>query len=361
MRLTAKREVLAAAISAAVRSLPSRPVTPAAAALQLDVLDNDRLLVTGTDVETTTKSLVVLDSSEPGRALVPGLVLAELLRDLPEGSLTLSVADGTLTITASCGIYKMQVITGDPIIAPKLPDVIGTVDASEFLRAANSVATATDRTDANLSAVRLEVLDGKIRIVGTDRYRLGIASVDFTLSEGVEFAPTTVNVFAKHLLDAARVLGKSGQVRLSFGDGVIGLSNPSTAVITRLATAQFPKYEALLSKSPIGAVQVPAEAIVGAVKRVGRFGSNRVQIGFTADAVTVTSPAGELGTATERIPATWDGESELSVTVNSAYLADAVNATGADSVTLSPTGASSAMKVAGADTDPFHLVMPMRG
>ena len=361
MRLTAKREVLAAAISAAVRSLPSRPVTPAAAALQLDVLDNDRLLVTGSDVETTTKSLVALESSEPGRALVPGLVLAELIRDLPDGLLTLSVTDGTLTITANCGTYKMQVITGDPLVVPNLPNVIGTVDASEFLRASTSVAAATDRTDANLSAVRLELLEDKIRIIGTDRYRLGIASVDFKLAEGAVFSPVSVNVFGKHLLDATRVLGKSGVVRLSFGDGVLGLSNPSTAVITRLSASQFPKYEALLAKDAVGSVNVPSEAIVGAVKRVGRFGSNRVQIGFTSDAVTITSPAGELGTATELIPASWNGEEELFVTVNSVFLADAVNATGADSVTLSPTGISSAMKVSGSSTDPFHLVMPMRG
>jgi DNA polymerase-3 subunit beta len=361
MRLTAKRDVLAAAISAAARSLPSRPVTPVAAALQLDVLDNDRLLVVGTDVESTTKCVVALESSEKGRVLVHGAVLADLLRDLPEGPVTLSVADGTMTITATCGTYKMQVITGDPIPAPKLPDVIGSVDAAALLRAATSVVTATDRTDANLSAVKLELHDGQIRIIGTDRYRLGLASVDFTPAEGVTVSVTSVNVFAKHLLDAVRVFGKHGEIRISLGDGVIGLSNPTTAIITRLAASQFPKYEALLTKDPLGSVTVDAESLVGAVKRVGRFGSNRVQVGFNAEAVTVTCPSGEIGTATETIPGGWSGESELTVTVNSAYLADAVNATGADSVTLSPTGSSSAMKVAGSENDPFHLVMPMRG
>jgi len=360
MRLTAKRDVLAAAVTAAARSLPSRPVTPVAAALQLDVLDNDILLVVGTDIESTTKCVVALDSSEKGRVLVQGAVLADLLRDLPEGSVTMSVDEGTMTISTAGGTYKMQVITGDPIAAPKLPEVIGSVDAASLLRAASSVVTATDRTDANLSAVKLELHDGEIRIIGTDRYRLGIASVIFKATEGATTDVSSVNVFAKHLLDAVRVFGKNGEVRISIGDGVIGLSNPSTAIITRLAASQFPKYEALLTKEPIGSVTLDSESLVGAVKRVGRFGSNRVQVGFNSDSVTITSPSGEIGTATETISAIWSGESELTVTVNSAYLAEAVNATGSDNVTLSPTGSSTAMRVAGSEKDPFHLVMPMR-
>lgn len=359
MRLQASREALAGAVAAAARTLPARPAIPAAAALLLEILDQNRLLITGTDTDTTTKTLVTLESSSTGSVLVPGAVLSELLKDLPNGTVTLEVADGQLNVTASCGSYKIPVIASDPVPAPKLPEPHGSVDGAALQRAVAAVASAADRTDANLGTIRLEIRDTKMRFVATDRYRLGVAEIAYTPADGAQ--NISVQIPARSLLDAAKTVSRQGEIRVSVGETNVGFSSSQAAVIIRQAAVQFPKYETLLERGAVADVNVDADMLTGAVRRVGRFGSQRVEVAFGDGKLTVTSPGSELGTATETIPVQWPAEEALSVLVNAAYLADAVNATGAATVKLSPTGTSTAMKVSAGESDPFHLVMPLRG
>src|SRR3712207_7795708 len=82
MKFRVAREVLAEAVAWTARSLPPRPSVPVLAGILLEV-EGSQLSVSGFDYEVSARSEIDVQSSEGGRALVPGRLLAEITRALP--------------------------------------------------------------------------------------------------------------------------------------------------------------------------------------------------------------------------------------------------------------------------------------
>ena len=82
MRFVVERDALAEAVAWVARSLPSRPVLPVLSGLLLQAAP-DGLTLSCFDYEVSARIHVDADVAEPGTALVPGRLLAEITRSLP--------------------------------------------------------------------------------------------------------------------------------------------------------------------------------------------------------------------------------------------------------------------------------------
>src|SRR3954466_13745703 len=82
MKFRVAREVLAEAVAWTARSLPPRPSVPVLAGILLEV-EGSQLSASGFDYEVSARSEVDVQTSEGGRTLVPGRLLAEITRALP--------------------------------------------------------------------------------------------------------------------------------------------------------------------------------------------------------------------------------------------------------------------------------------
>ena len=82
MRFRVGREALGEAVAWVARALPSRPVVPVLSGLLLEAGD-DGLILSCFDYEVSARVRIEADVNEPGTALVPGRLLAEITRSLP--------------------------------------------------------------------------------------------------------------------------------------------------------------------------------------------------------------------------------------------------------------------------------------
>ena len=82
MKFRVAREVLADAVAWTARSLPPRPSVPVLAGILLEA-DGSQLSVSGFDYEVSARAEIDVQTSESGRVLVPGRLLAEITRALP--------------------------------------------------------------------------------------------------------------------------------------------------------------------------------------------------------------------------------------------------------------------------------------
>src|SRR5436305_14124496 len=104
MRILIERDALAEAVAWVARSLPSRPVLPILSGLLLEASPG-RLTLSCFDYEVSARIQVDAEVTEPGTALVPGRLLAEITRSLPPFPVGLDHAEGDGTVTwgaASC-------------------------------------------------------------------------------------------------------------------------------------------------------------------------------------------------------------------------------------------------------------------
>ncbi len=81
MKFRVEHDVLADAVAWVARALPSRPVVPVLSGLRLDAADG--LTLSCFDYELSATTRLPADIAEPGSALVPGRLLAEIIRSLP--------------------------------------------------------------------------------------------------------------------------------------------------------------------------------------------------------------------------------------------------------------------------------------
>ena len=357
MRFNASKSAFAAAVSAAARSVATRATQTAFMSIRLELLEDGSLIVTGTDGETTTSAVCATSDFEAGTVAVSGHQLADLVRDLPDGDITVKVADGRVAITAPSGTYRIPVFAETPPAAPTLGAVTFTISGPSLAAAVASLAPIARGSEGIFSTVKLQRHEDKLRFVSTDRYRLGLVEIAVQGTDGWQI---DANVPVKSLADLTKLFGRSETVSIAAEPTGFGATDGTTTMITRYAGGDWPTYGPLLERERIGRVDIDADALAASIRRVARFASSSgapasVKLTFAEGNITVS--AGGDGEATENVACTGTAPA-LELFANAQYLADAIDGSASTTVTVSPTGPTSPLFIEGVYR---HMVMPTRG
>ncbi len=129
------------------------------------------------DYELSATTRLPADIAEPGSALVPGRLLAEITRSLP-GQPAEFHSDGD-EVTLSCGSAEFALVslpTAEYPELPPAPPLAGTVDGGDLATALAQVLPATSRDDTlpMLTGVCLDIRGDVVTLAATDRYRLAV-------------------------------------------------------------------------------------------------------------------------------------------------------------------------------------------
>jgi DNA polymerase III subunit beta len=333
MKFRVAREVLAEAVAWTARSLPPRPSVPVLAGILLEV-EGSSLSVSGFDYEVSARSEVDVQSTEGGRTLVPGRLLAEITRALPPHPVDVVAEGARLAIT--CGNAKFSLPTlpvEDYPSLPALPSTAGVVDSDAFAEAVSQVAVAAGRDDTlpMLTGVRLEIEDDLVTLAATDRYRLAVR--EFAWRPETPGLSAAVLVPARTLADAAKTLTSGPEVTLSLssggsGEGILGLSGKDRQTTTRLLDAEFVKYRAIMPSESASFATLPVGLFTDAAKRVALVAERGTPLRCEFTPGQVTLRAGgtdDEGQAEERCDVEFDGD-PLTIGFNPTFLLDGLAA-----------------------------------
>mgnify|MGYP003694280153 CR=1 FL=1 len=158
MKFRVEHDALADVVAWVARALPSRPVVPVLAGLRLEA--GEELTLSCFDYDLAATARVEADVAEPGTALVPGRLLAEITRSLP-GQPADFTADGDM-VSLTCGSAEFALVSlplADYPELPPTPPVVGTIDGGELAAAVAQVLPAASRDDTlpMLTAVCLDI------------------------------------------------------------------------------------------------------------------------------------------------------------------------------------------------------------
>ena len=206
MKFRVERDVLGEAVSWVARALPSRPVVPVLAGLQLAAEDGS-LVLSCFDYEVSARVRVAAEVAEPGTALVPGRLLAEITRSLPpQPAEFTSDAD---SVSLSCGGAEFTLVALPAEEFPALPEppaAAGSADGGVLAAAIAQVVPAASRDDTlpMLTGVCLDFDGSVLTLAATDRYRLAVRELPWQpASDGLRAAAL---VPARTLAEAARTM-----------------------------------------------------------------------------------------------------------------------------------------------------------
>jgi len=339
MRFIIERDALAEAVAWVARSLPSRPVLPILSGLMLEA-SSGGLTLSCFDYEVSARIQVDAEVTEPGTALVPGRLLAEITRSLPPRPVEVDHEKDDVIVT--CGPASFTLVTLPVKEYPRLPELprlAGTVDGGVLATAIGQVAPAASRDDTLpvITGVNVEIDEDTIRLVATDRYRLAIRELGWNPAHpGFR---STLLVPAKTLADAARMMSPGMPVRimtrgepgttdsLRAADAMAGFESGGRRLTTRLIAGEYIKYMSRFPDDFGSRGDMPAIPLTEAVKRVALVAErgSSVRLSFGHGQVTIEAGTEGQARARETVDADFSGE-ETAIAFSPHYLLDGLGA-----------------------------------
>ncbi len=373
MKFTVEQSTLVDGVNWVSRSLSTRPIKTELLGIVIDA-SGDQVLLSGSDLETASKALFKAEIKEKGKVLVPGRLLAEISRSLPNKPITIALDGSRVLVTSGSAKFTLPTLSlNEYPTLPELPDTTGVISSDVFATAVAQVAIAAGRDDSlpTLTGVHVEVNENTVTLAATDRYRLAVREI--------QWQPTTPNISTTALLrartiaDAAKALHGSKNVSISFApttsnDRLAGFASDGKTMTSRMLDGTFPPYRHLLPQEVITTAVIEVAPFLDSVRRVALVTDKTVplRLEFKNNTLSLEAGAGEEAQAREEINILLTGE-DISIAFNPVFLADGLQAIGTSFVQISFTGSNKPAILMGR-TEPNgiaienyrYLLMPMR-
>lgn len=343
MKFRVERDVLGEAVSWVARALASRPVVPVLSGIVLQA-DDDAVTLSCFDYEVSARAGIHAEVQEPGRELVPGRLLAEIVKSLPPHHVEVTSSAGMVVVT--CGSAEFALVTlplEEYPATPAQPPVAGTVDGGVFAAAAAQVVPSASHDDTlpMLTGVCLEFDGAAMTLAATDRYRLAVRSLSWDPADaGIK---TSVLVPARTLAEAARTMAPGKPVTISFGheppggtaatepaDGMISFETAGRRLTARLIGSEFIRYQSRFPAAFDCTADLAPAPFIEAVRRVSLVAERPapVQLEFKRDVVVIEARTDGRARGIESVPASFSGAEQV-IAFNPQYLLDGLAAAAA--------------------------------
>jgi DNA polymerase-3 subunit beta len=364
MKLTAPREDLLAPLQSVIGVVERRQTMPVLANVLLAARDN-KLSITGTDLEVELVASTQVSVQQSGDITIPGRKLLDIFRSLPEKtSITLATDGERVSLRAGRSRFTLTSLPAAefPLVEEINAQQTLTVAQGEFRRLIDKTHFSMAQQDVRyyLNGLLLET-DGKaLRAVATDGHRLAIA--EMTL-EGKAKATHQVIVPRKGVLELQRILGTEGTIELAVGTNHVRAQIGDIRFTSKLIDGRFPEYGRVIPASPPRMVEADREALRQALQRTAILSNEKYRgIRLTArpDLLTIQAHNPEQEEAEDQVEVSYKGE-EVEIGFNVNYLLDALSAIEGDKVEIGLTDSNSSCLIHAPGTaHTRYVVMPMR-
>lgn len=328
----------------------------------LDVKANT-LTITATNLEIGIEATVTATVSEMGSIAVPATTLLQTIALIQHQTVALRVEENSLVVEGDGSETQIKSISHDEF--PSIPKVSGegqTIQKTLFALGIKTAAFAASQSSIKPELGSIYIHQRKehsLTFVATDSFRLmekTVAQKGVTLDEALMIPQ-------KNALELARVCDlETEDPVLKVSENQCALEFPSGVYITsRLVAGSFPDYQQIIPKEYAAHTTLLKGDLAHAFKKSSIFLNKFLQIRFhvTNKSLTLHTDGGEVGTTTESVKATTEGE-ELSISFNQRYVAEALPHIVSDSIVMHFAGIGRPMVVEGVDDNTLrYLVMPM--
>jgi DNA polymerase-3 subunit beta len=311
MKITCVRDDLAARLSIVSRGLSTRGAVQILAGVLLHAADGT-LDLAATDMELSIRAGLAAEVAGEGSVVVPGRLLTELVRLLPENEVAIEhrVEESTVVVSSGSSEYRLRMYAVEDF--PRLPEPsaasLSTLDAEPLLESISRVSRAAGRDESRpvLTGILVRFEGPKLVMAATDSYRLAVKE---TMVEG-PVPELDAIVPARALEELRRIAGGSDHVQIGTFDNHVIFGVDDVWLTTRRIDGQFPNYQQLVPESFEHEVQLSREELLDVVRRAAVMAqrSAPLRLRFAEGALAVSAQTQDVGEAREQMRATYTGE-----------------------------------------------------
>ena len=382
MKLQVTQENLSRALGTVARVANSRNALPILANILLKTVNN-RLSIAATNLDIAITQHIGAKVAQEGSVTVPARLMQDFVSSLPAGVIDLELEDNKLHIRTKdqIGQYK-SVINGiaadDFPVMPAIENgtkwqVLGPVLKKALQQVA--FAASNDESRPVLTGVYMHTAEGRLYMAATDSYRLAEKDLGPTTDPAANFQ-LLVPVSAMH--DLLRIVSDFGEdVAVTHDEQQVLFQVGEVDLVARLIDGKYPDYRKLIPSTFVTKAQLKRADFINITKVSSLFaresaGSVTIKVSPAAEddkakadansgsgQVSIHAVASQLGENDASAPAEVSGEG--SITLNSRYLLDGLQAFGGDTVSFCFNGKLEATMLQDLAVDDYtHIIMPLK-
>lgn len=362
MKLTCARDELAEKLALVSRAVSTRSAVQVLQGVLVRA-EGGRLELAATDMELSLRAALDADVEEEGSVVVPGRLLGDIARLLPDGNVVLAARADEGAVTVECGAssYRLQTYSVEDF--PRLPEVdtvqTATVDAQSLLDTVSRVSRAASRDESRpvLTGVLVQFEETRLVMAATDSYRLAVKETELA-----DAAPSLDAIVpARALTELVRIAGGADTLELGVLENQIVFGVDGVWLTTRRIDGQFPNFRQLLPETFEHEVRATKSELLDVVKRVSVMAErgNPLRLRFAEGELTVSIQAPDVGEARETVPLEFAGDT-LEIGFNPAFLREGIESVESDELVLRLISPLRPAVLKGPEEDYTYLIMPIR-
>jgi DNA polymerase-3 subunit beta len=362
LKLSVSREAFAENVSVVARALSTRASVLVLGGMRLAARDG-KLELAATDMEISLRAEIEADIAGEGTVVVPGKLLLDIARALPESEVSLEhLADeSVLVISSGSAAYRIHTYSAEDF--PNLPDLdsaeLQQVDADALLGTVSRVGRSASRDESRpvLTGIFVSFEPGKLVMAATDSYRLAVKETAVTgpLPNLEAIIP------ARALQELTRIGAGSPSVELAVAENHVIFGAEGVWLTSRRIDGQFPNYRQLLPEQFEHELDLPREELLDVVRRVGLLAQRNspLRLRFADGELTVSARTQDVGEARESLPAPWAAD-PLEIGFNAEFLRDGLESIESETVRAKLISPLRPAVLLGESADYTYLIMPIR-
>ena len=347
------------------RSIPSKAVLPHLEGILIETQGESSVKLTGFDLDIAIMTTLDVKVVEPGAAVLNAKTFCDILRHLPESTVTVTCNEKNIC-TITSGDVEYTLISLNPAEYPDLPSITEEVS---FNVSADILKDMIKRTVFAVSAddgktvhrgVKFEIKAGEIKLVALDGYRLAIRS-EFT---DYNSDPLNFVVPAKTLYEIIKLAeNEEGFIEVFKGRRHIKLNVNGYCLISKLLEGEFLDYRTAFPKGKSASVRVNTKNLINSIERTSIIITEKtkspIKCIFEDDLIKLSAVTA-LGSASDKLEVSIDGD-RTEIGFNNRFLLDALRSCDTDEVIIELNGSFSPAVIVPPEGDSFlYLILPVR-
>src|SRR5262245_20389129 len=362
MKLTCSRDDLVRGLALVSRGVSTRMSVQILAGILLTA-ETGRLALAATDMELSLRTSIDADVEGTGGAVVPGRLLVDLARLLPESEVTIEHRPEEGVLRVECGSYSSRLNTYSVDDFPRLPEIdpssLHSVDRATLLETVGRVSRSASKDESRpvLTGILVRFEPGRLVMAATDSYRL---SVKETVLEG-EVPELEAIVPARALQELVRIAQSGDRLELGVQENHVLFGADGVWLTTRRIDGQFPNYKQLLPESFEHIVPLPKDELLDVVRRSAVMAQRNspLRLRFAEGELTISARTQDVGEAVESLPVAFSGD-PLEIGFNPEFLREGIESVDDDELQLKLISPLRPGLVQSAEGDFWYLIMPIR-
>jgi DNA polymerase-3 subunit beta len=292
MKFTMLTEDLCAGVLSVIKALPVRSAMPVLEGVMIEATQNG-LHLTCSDLMFQKECELPATVEEEGRCVLKGKFLSEILRKMPNGTLTAEQEGMILKIQSGRVRQRLQCIEFDdfPVMRAKGDAVDITVPAETLRTMIDRTVFAVSQDDSRpvLTGTLVEANEDRLTLVATDSFQFAMT----TLHAEKPLAEKKTIVQGKVMTEIGKMAEETEQdVTVSLTQTHLTVKVNDSRLTARLLDGNYIDYKRIIPKDCKTRVLVNTQDLYSMTDRaqlIAREGNNSIILHFADNALTINA------------------------------------------------------------------------